>query len=446
VARVAIERGVHLGFELEAYVEFGRTVEVKTFGREVESVTVAEPQGLGVRALREGRMGYAFSADLSSDGLDRVLTEAVSMASATDPDPHVDLASDPAAPYPQIEGLWQAGVAATSVEEKIELALRAESAALSRPDIEAVEESVYADSESRIAIASTAGVAAEAEQTFCYLYVVAHAKREGDRQSGLGLSSGRQPSALQPEEAGGEAAEKARVLLGARPCPTGSYVVVLDREVVAALLSSIVPALSAEAVQKGRSVFAGKLGDKVASSAFTLVDDGLVGEGMATSPFDGEGVPQQSTLLLDQGVLKSYLHSSYTARRAGAGTRSTGNASRASYRALPAVRSTNLVIPAGEASLDTIFIRVGDGLYVEGVSGLHSGVNAISGEISVGVTGRLISGGELGMPVREVTVAADFSHLLGSVSEIGRDARWIPLYGSAFVPSVVVRDMAVSGT
>jgi PmbA protein len=104
------------------------------------------------------------------------------------------------------------------------------------------------------------------------------------------------------------------------------------------------------------------------------------------------------------------------------------------------------VIPAGEGTLDAAFGRVGEGLYVEGVSGLHSGVNAISGEISVGVNGRLIAGGELGEPVREVTVAADFAHLLGSIIEIGGDCRWIPLYGSAFVPSLVVKDIAVSGT
>jgi PmbA protein len=221
--------------------------------------------------------------------------------------------------------------------------------------------------------------------------------------------------------------------------------VVFDREVVAALLSSLVPALSAEAVQKGRSVFAGRLGETASSSLLTLVDDGLASEGMASSPFDGEGVPQRSTVLLEAGVLKSYLHSSYTARKAGGETRSTGNAGRGSYRTLPGVRATNLVIPAGDGGLDAVLARAGEGLYVEGVSGLHSGVNAISGEISVGVTGRLITGGELGRPVREVTVAAGFDHLLGSVSEVAGDARWIPLYGSAFVPSLTVRNIAVSG-
>ena len=222
---------------MEIYVEFGRTVAVKTYGREVESVTVAEPRGLGVRAVRDGRVGYAFTADLSAAGLDRVLAEAASTAAATDPDPFVRLPEPPARGLPgHLEGLWRAGVSGTSVDKKIALALEAEAAALACQDVEAVEESVYADSESRTAVASTTGVEAEADQSFCYLYVAAHAARDGDRQTGLGLSSGREPSDLRPETAGREAAEKARVLLGARPCPTGAYTVVFDREVVAALL------------------------------------------------------------------------------------------------------------------------------------------------------------------------------------------------------------------
>ncbi len=180
---------------------------------------------------------------------------------------------------------------------------------------------MYADSEARVAIASTTGVEAEAEQTFCFVYVLAHAGRDGDRQSGLGFSVGREPAELDPRAAGREAAEKARALLGAGPCPTGSYTVVFDRDVVAALLSSIAPALSADAVQKGRSVFAGRLGEGVASPLVTLVDDGLAIDGMATNPFDGEGVPQQVTSLVEGGVLRAYLHNTYTARKEGAQSR-----------------------------------------------------------------------------------------------------------------------------
>lgn len=446
VARTALARGRGLGVELEAYVQFGRTVTVKTFGREVESVSTAEPRGLGVRALRDRRVGYAFSADLSPTGIDRVLAEAVDNAWATDPDAFVALPPAPSRLYPRLDGLWRPGISGTKLEEKARLALNAEAAALVVTDIEMVEESMYTDSEARVAIASTKGVEAEAEQTFCFVYVFAHAGRDGDRQSGQGFSLGREPADLDPEAAGKEAAERARALLGAGPCPTGSYTVVFDRDVMAALLSSIVPALSADAVQKGRSVFAGRLGEGVASPLVTLVDDGLAIDGMATNPFDGEGVPQQITSLVEGGILQAYLHNSYTARKAGAQAASTGNAARHSYRSLPGVGANNLMLRAGQGSLDDLLRRVGQGLYVESVAGVHAGVNPVSGEISLGVTGRLIEGGTLGRPVREVTIASEFVSLLSSVSDLAGDGRWIPLYGSVRTPSVAVQGIAVSGT
>jgi PmbA protein len=176
-----------------------------------------------------------------------------------------------------------------------------------------------------------------------------------------------------------------------------------------------------------------------------LADDGLAPEGMATNPFDGEGVPRQRTALLEGGVLQAYLHSTYTARKAGENAASTGNAERPSYRAAPKVAATNLVLTPGSGTLADLAARVGTGLYVESAAGLHSGVNVVSGEISVGVSGQLIENGVLGRPVREVTIATDFLSLLGSVSDLGGDLRWIPIYGSVSTPSVAVQGITVSG-
>jgi len=220
---------------------------------------------------------------------------------------------------------------------------------------------------------------------------------------------------------------------------------VFGREVVAALLSYVAQGLSADAVQKGRSVFAGKLKEAIGSSLVVLADDGLAPEGMATNPFDGEGVPRQRTALLEGGVLQAYLHSTYTARKAGENAASTGNAERPSYRAAPKVAATNLVLTPGSGTLADLAARVGTGLYVESAAGLHSGVNVVSGEISVGVSGQLIENGVLGRPVREVTIATDFLSLLGSVSDLGGDLRWIPIYGSVSTPSVAVQGITVSG-
>jgi PmbA protein len=444
VARAALDAAAPLGVALEAYVEFGRRLTVKAYAGDVESVSSSEPRGLGVRALVWQRNGYAYSADLSPTGIADVVRQAVENARASDPDRFFGLV-DPPARYPALKGLWRPGLAATSLTDKIALVLAAERVALAAPEIETVEEVTYAEDAQQVAVASTTGIEAETEETSCYLFLSAHARRGDEVETGLGFCVGREPAELDAEAAGREAAVKAAALLGAEPCPSGSRTVVFDRSVAAALLGTIGQVLSAEAVQKGRSVFAGKLGQQVGSARVTLVDDGLVVEGLGTSPFDGEGVPQQLTPLIEAGVLKAYLHNSYTARKQGGGAVSTGSARRGSYRSAPGAGTSNLVLSAGDGSLEDLFRRVGDGLYVETASGLHSGINPASGEMSVGVTGHLISGGGLSQPVRETTIASDFLSFLGDISEVAADSRWIPLYGSVRTPSFAVSGIAVSG-
>jgi len=445
LAREALARGRHLGAELEVFVQRARTVQIKIFNREVESISVAEPRGMGVRAIRDGRVGYAFTGDLTAAGSERAVREAASNLEVADTDPFAALPEPSPLAYPALPGLWRPGVGATSLDHKVQITLDAEAAALAEPDIAMVEAAVYSDEEAWTAIASTRGIEVEAEESFCFTYVEAVAGRGEERQTGFGFTTGREPDELAAEQAGKEGAAKARALLGARPCPTGTYTVVFDREVAAALIGSIVHALTAEAMQKGRSIFAGKLGESVASPVLTVLDDGLALDGMATNVFDGEGIPQQTTPLIEAGVLKSFLHNSYTARKEGGDVLSTGNGTRGSYRTPPGVGATNLVVSPGAGSLEALLSRVRDGLYVESVAGLHSGVNPVSGEISVGVTGRLIEASSLAHPVREVTIATDFLGLLGSVSDLAGDARWIPLRGSVNTPSIAVRGVAVSG-
>ncbi len=445
IAKLALVRAKGVGADVEAYVQFGRTVSIKVFGRAVESVTVAEPRGIGLRAMRDGRTGYAFSTDISEAGVCRALERVKADLEVADPDPYGGLPSVDAGGYPALSGLWRPGASTMTLDQKTGLALAAEAAALEYGGVEAVEESVYEDEEEHVAVVSTLGVEAEARQSYGFVYVVAHAGRQDDRQSGLGFDAGRDPLRLDPISAGREAAEKALALVGATPCKTGSYTLVLDREVASALLSTVAQALSADAVQKGRSVFVGKVGTAIGSPLLTLLDDGLHPEGMATSPFDGEGVPQQSTVLLSEGVLKTYLHDSRTARREGGGASSTGSARRSSYRTLPRVGPGNLVVAPGSGTLEELLARVGEGLYVESVAGLHAGVNPVSGEISLGVSGRLIEAGVAGAPVREVTIATDFGGLLANVCDVAGDTRWIPLYGSVCTPSLAVRGIAVSG-
>jgi PmbA protein len=219
---------------------------------------------------------------------------------------------------------------------------------------------------------------------------------------------------------------------------------VLDAFVAASFIGFIGSMLSADAVQRGRSLFAGREGDEIAHAALALADDATDPEGPSSAPFDGEGSPSRRTPLIGDGRLLTFLFDARTARKAGATT--TANASRGSYRSPPSVGTTNLVLEPGSLDLDGLFKAAGDGLFVTDVAGLHSGVNPVSGTFSVGASGRLIEGGDASAPVRELTIASDLVSMLQAVREVGSQARWVPFGGSVKAPPVLVGEMTISGS
>jgi PmbA protein len=262
--------------------------------------------------------------------------------------------------------------------------------------------------------------------------------------TGLGLGIGRGPEALDASAIGNEAGERAATLAGARQPSSRRCPVVFDAFVAASFLGFIGGMLSADAVQRGRSLFAEREGDEIADPALRLTDDGTVPDGPSTTPFDGEGSPRRRIPLLEDGRLLTFLFDSRTARKAGRAT--TGSAVRSSYRTPPSVGTGNLVVEEGERSLEELVAAAGEGLYVTDVVGLHSGVNPVSGTFSVGATGRLIEGGELGRPVREITIASDLVTMLRSVEGVGSDSRWVPFGGSVRAVPLLLGEMAVSGS
>src|SRR5581483_4987294 len=296
-----------------------------------------------------------------------------------------------------------------------------------------------------VALASSNGLRGAYESTACYAYLQAIAAADGDRQTGLGFGMGRSPSGLDADAIGAEAAERATSLLGAAKPKSRSCPVVLDPTVAASFFGFIGGVLCADAVQRGRSPFAGRLGEGIGAEALTLTDDGTDPEGLATAPIDGEGTPRRRTPLIEAGALRAYLHDSYTARREGGDAASTASAARAGYRSPPAVSTSNLVVEPGSASFADLLADAEGGVYVTDVAGLHSGVNPVSGTFSVGATGRLISGGELADAADEFTIASDLQAMLKAVRATGAEARWVPFGGSVRTPPVPIGEMAVGG-
>lgn len=427
----------------EAYAvsESGR--EVRVHGGEVESLTAATQAGVGVRAWIDHRVGYAYGTDVSAAGVRAIAARAAEAARVADSD---EFAAPPEpAAAAALAGLSDPSVAAWSTAEVAELALAVERTALAADSrVAGVEQAVYADSAERVAIASSTGVAGEYESSTCFAYLQALAEGDGARETGLGFGLARGPAGLDPVAIGNEGADRALAMIGASKPTSRSCPVVLDPTVAASFAGLIGGALGAGAVQRGRSPFAGRLGEELASEAFALHDDGTDPAGPGSAPFDGEGVPRRRTALIEGGRLRSYLYDTYTANRGG--LRSTGNAARQGYRSLPSVSTSNLVVAGGESSERELLATAGEGIYVTDVAGLHSGVNPVTGVFSVGASGRAIAGGGLAEPVREFTIAGELVAMLNAVGAAGADSRWVPFGGSVNTPPLLIEEMAVSGS
>jgi PmbA protein len=444
IAQRAVEVATAAGAsDAEAYVsrDSGRTVRVH--GGEVESLTAAVQSGVGIRAWVGHRVGYAYGTDFSEAGVAAIAARAAEAAAVADED---EFAAPPQpSEFEALPGLSDPSVGEWEAARVADLAIAVERTALeSDPRLVAVEMAVYADSDEQVAIASSAGVAGEYETSSCYAYLQALAEGEGARETGFGFGLARGPRGLDPEAIGAEGAQRALEMIGAGKPASRSCPVVLDETVAASFVGLIGGGLSARAVQRGRSPLAGRLEEEIASELFVLHDDGRALEGPSSAPFDAEGVPCRRTPLIEGGRLRSYLYDTYSANREGVA--STGSAARQGYRSLPSVSASNLIVAPGSHSREQLLAAAGDGVYVNDVAGLHSGVNPVTGVFSVGASGRIIRDGELAEPVREFTIAGELVAMLGAVSAAGAEPRWVPFGGSVSTPPLLITEMAISGS
>ena len=428
--------------QLEAFVTHERNFTAKAYDGDLESTSSAEPRGAGARLVSDGRTGFAYTTDFSEEGLDDVVTKARANARHATEDEASGL-TEATGEVPKVDGLFDKSQPGITAEDKAAFVLELEGLTRGHdPRIRAVEESVYADAEVEVAIATTTGIADSYRETDAWCYSIAIAEDGGDNEVGFEFGLGRSLAALDAAGVARRAAERALGVLGAGKISSARMPVVFDPYVAGQFLGVIGRVLTGEAVQKGRSLFAGKLGDKVAGG-LTLVDDGRIAGAPGSAPWDAEGVVTQRTEVITDGVLTSYLYDTVSGRREGRA--STGNASRSGFKSLPGPSPTNLAFePTGETRAD-LLRSAGRALLVQDFHGVHSGANPISGDFSVGVTGHLLENGELGKPVKEVTIAAPMLDILSRITAVAEDRRWLPFGGSYGGATTLVSEMTVAG-
>jgi PmbA protein len=417
--------------------------EARVRGDELEFVTQARERTLGIRVFVEGRRGLrsavTSTSDLSREAVERLAADTVALAGATAEDPDAGLpAGGFAVDAPEL-ALLDPADRQVPMEARIEEARRAEAAGRGTdPRVVNSEGSEASARFTRIAYASSAGFQGSYEGAVHALSSMPVAAENGAMQTDYWITIARRRSSLEtPETVGRRAAERALRRLGARRVPTCSVPVIFDAPTARSLLGNLAACLSGYSVYRQGSFLAERLGDAIASPAITVVDDGRLPGGLASRPFDGEGLPTRRTVVVDGGRLASWLLDTYSARKLG--LESTGNASRSAGSA-PTASPTNLWIEPGATSLDEMVQNTGKGLLVTGLFG--HGFNPVTGDFSRGVRGLWIEGGEPAFPVEEITVAGNLGDMLQRIDAVGTELLWL---GSIAAPPLRVAAMMVAG-
>jgi PmbA protein len=428
------------GEEVEAFVAQGTSTSVKVHGGEIESLTQATSAGVGIRVVRDKRQGFAWAGSLEEAVVADVLAEARDNAAYAEPEAWIGLAEPDGVAPPAID-LWRDGLAELPTERKVDMAIELERAVKARDSrIVGVRVAQWGDGTGEGAVATSTGISVSGRSTVCHLAVMALAEDGDETQTGYGLSVGREPADIDLDEAALDAAERATRLLGAVQPASGTVTLVLEPRLAATLLGVVGGTLDGESVLKGRSPFADRVGEQIASPLLTLVDDPTDPASLGADRHDGEGLATRRIALIEGGVLQGFLHNTATGRRAG--VPSTASAVRG-YRSTPGVGAQALQVALGSGTLDDLIAGLDHGILVQSMNGLHSGVNPVSGDFSVGVEGLMVRDGALAEPVREATIASTVQRLLLDVSAVGGEREWTP--GGTGAAALVIPGVSLGG-
>ncbi|MCC6589127.1 MAG: TldD/PmbA family protein [Bryobacterales bacterium] len=424
----------------ECTVAEGEEFEVTIRLGEVETLKESGSRGVGVRVLFGQNTGSSYTSDLTPEGIEEMVRRAAELAKITTPDPFAGL-PDPAELgflETDLELFWD-DVAQLDAASKIAMARAAEKVALGvDPRINNSEGASFGSSMHQHAFANSLGFSGSYRSSSCSLSVVPVA-RDGERmERDYWFTVARSAGKLEDAEyVGRRAAERVLRRLNARKVETQKAPIVFEPRIARSIVGHIFEAVNGDAIYRHSSFLEGKLGQQVAARGVNVIDDATMAGLFGSSPFDDEGVPSRRTVVIEDGVLCSYLLNSYTARKLK--MRTTGNASRG-ITGNASIGHGNMYLQAGRQSAGDLLKGVERGLYVTEVMGF--GVNAVTGDYSRGASGQWIENGELAYPVAEVTIAGNLKDMLMNIDGIGDD---LEFRGSMACPTIRVGEMTISG-
>lgn len=435
----AVRRLEHLGpDQFELYYLRKTSTQIDCKNQEVDALSRSEDVGLSIRLIKDRRLGFSFTTSLDKEAIRRAIDSASEIAQIMPEDEHNLLQSFGSRAYPDVDTLDSRGLQ-VATEEKIELARKLEAECRKTdPRIKAVRKASVAEVNYEVHMVDSHGEHLQHQSTLYTASVTCKSEQDGDSQMGGDFLFSNYLDNLDVALCGKRAAENAVEILGAGQAPTMKCPAVLRNDVVTELLQFLSGSFSAEEIDKGRSMLAGKQGTRVFSELVTLVNDGLMPGGLATSPFDGEGTPSSKTLLVDGGFFSGALYDGYYAHKHG--KTPTGSASRG-IKSPPSIGVSNLYLNPGKKIFAHLHDGISKGILITDLMGVHT-ANPVTGDFSLGASGILIENGKLTRPVRGFAVAGNILEMLRGITDLGSDLRF---FGSVGAPSVRVREISVGG-
>lgn len=427
--------------EAEVYITLSDNLSISTFQGEIDKYEISEGGGLSLRGIYNGNMGYAYTEKLDDTSIDFLIKSVQDNSKYLEGDE--EFIYEGAKSYKDLER-EKSNIDEFPIDEKIELLLNLERE-MGELDNRVTEKMAYwTEFKSEKYIGNSKGLRLE-EEFMGGIISANSVSRDGEETktgSAYRILTDFE-KAKDYKTIAKEAVEDSINQIGGKPIKSKDYKIVFERDTFGSLLSSMMSIFSAETVQKELSLLKDKIGQKIAIDEFTLVDDPFLENGFGSRSFDGEGTRTDYMELISEGVLKNYLYNWKTAKKYG--VESTGNASR-SYKGPVGISTSNLYIKEGKKTKEEILKEVSDGLYIDNLQGLHSGLNSVSGDFSLSASGYLIKDGAISKPVNQITIAGNFFELLKNISHIGNNLKFGRSGGGTVgCPTIAIKKLAVSG-
>ena len=421
----------------EVYIETTRRMNISLRNGVIETIQEAESHGAAFRVFRKGKMAFSYGNDLSELSLDNAIQRAIEFSRHTSADEHNVLPEDKR--ITDVGGLYDPSIPQIEMEMKIDLLKHVERFALKDHRVTKSAGARYNEQEKSVFLANSHGLLKNYQSSSCSFGVSVVAEHNEQKSSGSEYCTRRFFADLQsPQEVAREAAHKAYVMLNPRTVPTQRAPVIFDPNVAYAILGGILSAINGERVLQGASFLADKLDAKIGASLLTIIDDGIRPRGLGSAPFDGEGVPAQRQVIVENGILRNFMYNTAVAHRAG--LNSTGNASRSNYMSLPGIGAHNFYIAAGEHTRRDMIRTIKNGLLLTGVTGY--GIIPVNGHFSGGAEGLWIRNGRTRYSVKGITIASTAEEMLNGIDMVGDD---LDLNRRIAAPTIRIQEMLIGG-